>query len=182
MPDRCARSLAARPALVLCLMLGATATAGYAQGEAGRKPPCSAPQYRQFDFWIGDWEVRNPDGQIVGENHIHPILGGCALLEEWSGSGGSAGKSVNMFDASTGRWHQTWAGGGGMLLLLDGGLDGDAMTLRGTRVGPEGGTILDEIRWEPVEGGDVRQLWRFSTDDGVTWKVAFDGRYSRKAP
>ena len=30
--------------------------------------PCSAPEYRQFDFWLGEWEVQNPQGQVVGKN------------------------------------------------------------------------------------------------------------------
>jgi hypothetical protein len=167
--------------LALALVLAAPAAARAQQGPGGN-PPCAAPEYRQFDFWVGAWEVRNPAGDVVGENRIRPILGGCALLEEWSGSSGSAGKSVNMYDASTGRWHQTWVGGRGMLLLLDGGLDGDAMVLRGSRSAPDGGEVVDEIRWEPLEGGDVRQLWRTSRDGGKSWQTAFDGRYSPVAP
>ena len=41
--------------------------------------------------------------------------------------------------------------------------------------------MTDEIRWEPLEGGDVRQVWRSSRDGGETWSVAFDGRYVREA-
>ena len=32
-----------------------------------RKPPCSAPEYHQFDFWLGDWEVTTPDGKPAGQ-------------------------------------------------------------------------------------------------------------------
>lgn len=28
--------------------------------------PCSTPEYRQFDFWAGSWEVYAPNGQMVG--------------------------------------------------------------------------------------------------------------------
>jgi hypothetical protein len=35
--------------------------------------PCSAPAYRQFDFWLGDWKVRRPDGKIAGANRIMRI-------------------------------------------------------------------------------------------------------------
>ena len=44
--------------------------------------------YRQFDFWIGDWEVFNPQDQRVGSNRIDKVLGGCALHESWRGGTG----------------------------------------------------------------------------------------------
>ena len=31
------------------------------------QPPCPAPQSRQFDFWVGDWDVFMPDGKKSGE-------------------------------------------------------------------------------------------------------------------
>src|SRR5262245_23301808 len=32
--------------------------------------PCGAPENRQFDFWIGDWQVHKPDGSFAGMNRI----------------------------------------------------------------------------------------------------------------
>src|SRR5215469_2409499 len=31
---------------------------------------CSKDVYRQFDFWIGKWEVKSPVGKIVGRNEV----------------------------------------------------------------------------------------------------------------
>ena len=53
--------------------------------------PCTAPEYRQFDFWIGDWVVQNPAGQIAGMNSITREYDGCLLVEHWAGTGGGAG-------------------------------------------------------------------------------------------
>ena len=25
---------------------------------------CGAPENRQFDFWVGDWQVHRPDGSL----------------------------------------------------------------------------------------------------------------------
>ena len=41
--------------------------------------PCASPEYHQFDFWIGDWEVRGKNGQILGHNHISKRHGGCVV-------------------------------------------------------------------------------------------------------
>ena len=33
-----------------------------------RPAPCTAPEHRQFDFWIGEWPVKTPDGKVAGAN------------------------------------------------------------------------------------------------------------------
>lgn len=40
--------------------------------------------YRQFDFWIGDWEAFNLKGKKAGDSKISLILDSCVILEEWS--------------------------------------------------------------------------------------------------
>ena len=84
--------------------------------QAGGAPPtpkpfdCSGPEYRQFDFWVGDWDVFNPAGQKVGVNIIQMFAGGCGVLENWTNAGGGDGKSINYYDASTQKWYQHWIG------------------------------------------------------------------------
>ncbi|WP_245917623.1 hypothetical protein [Aureitalea marina] len=41
--------------------------------------PCCTPEHRAFDFWIGEWEVTNPDGSEAGVNTITRIEDGCVL-------------------------------------------------------------------------------------------------------
>jgi len=62
--------------------------------------PCQAIEHRQFDFWVGQWDVFGPAGKKVGENKIELIADGCALLEQWSGNGGVTGKSLTSTTAS----------------------------------------------------------------------------------
>lgn len=144
--------------------------------------PCSADEYRQFDFWVGEWEVRDPAGKVVGNNTITPILGGCVLLEEWTAAGGAySGKSFNLFDRSRRRWHQTWVDVGGALLELDGVLRDGVMILEGVTVDREGKTVHNRITWTPSADGKVRQHWETSSDGGSTWATAFDGSYARVA-
>jgi hypothetical protein len=164
--------------LVLPIVLRAQA----APGASARPAPCSRPEHRQFDFWVGQWDVTTPNGRKAGTNRITPIDGGCALREEWTGASGSSGTSLNIFDAATGRWHQTWVGNDGLLLQLDGGMKDGSMELTGATPGASGARTLHRIRWTPLSGepARVRQLWESSTDGGRTWSVAFDGTYTRK--
>ena len=98
-----------------------------ATAQDARQSRCSGPEYRQFDFRVGDWEVRTPDGNLAGTNTITPMLNGCVLHEQWAGAGGSVGENFNIYDRQSGTWHQTWVANGGLLLRLDGGMaDGES--------------------------------------------------------
>lgn len=146
-----------------------------------QQPPPPPPEASQFDFWIGEWEVTQPDGKKAGENKIVPINGGRALLENWtSASGGYAGKSLNSYDASKGQWKQFWVDTSGLVLELSGGMVDGSMVLSGARKNRKGAEVVDRITWTPNEDGSVRQHWEFSQDGGTTWQTAFDGRYVKK--
>ncbi|HEY2797287.1 MAG TPA: hypothetical protein VGK26_05305 [Thermoanaerobaculia bacterium] len=145
--------------------------------------PCASPEHHQFDFWQGDWEVREA-GKVAGTNRISRVLGGCALREEWAGADGGKGTSLNVYDSALRRWHQTWVDDKGLVLLLEGEWRGGRMVLEGERptLAAEGAsrTTRERISWTPQNGGRVRQLWESSSDAGKTWQVVFDGIYAPK--
>jgi len=173
------------PALCLAALCLAALPGGPAAVSAGSLParppadptPCATPEYRQFDFWLGEWEVRTPDGKRAGANTIRRTLGGCVLQENWRGAGGHNGTSYNIYDASRRRWHQTWVDDDGLLLQLDGTFSDGRMTLAGETVDSTGKQVKQRISWERLEGGKVRQRWE-SSPDGEAWKVEFEGIYS----
>ena len=143
---------------------------------------CSSEKYRQFDFWIGDWDVSS-NGKAAGTNSIRAIHKGCALQENWQGSGegGISGSSFNIYDRANDKWHQTWVDAGGILLELNGGFFDGKMVLSGERPSRDGsGTSLHRISWTPLEDGVVRQLWEVSKDSGRSWSVLFDGLYEKQ--
>ncbi len=130
---------------------------------------CDTPEYHQFDFWIGDWEVIAPNGSVAGRSHIERIANGCGIEEQWTGSGGGSGRSLNHYGADH-RWHQYWVGAGGSVLNLSGTLEGNVMTL---------GDAADRLIFTNNPDGSVRQQWQATADKGKTWTTTFDGRYSR---
>jgi hypothetical protein len=169
--------------IALLVLPLAAAAQEEAAAPASAVPSCDEAEYRQFDFWIGDWAVTSND-QPAGANRVHTILDGCALQENWQGSGpgGVSGTSFNIYDKANGRWHQTWVDSTGTLLQLDGGLVDGVMVMSGQRPAPDGkGVTLHRISWTASPDGTVRQLWEASTDNGGNWKVLFDGLYQRRA-
>jgi hypothetical protein len=144
--------------------------------------PCAGPEYRQFDFWIGTWDVHGPKDAVVGHSRIESILGGCVIAEHWSSgpNGANDGKSYNIYDRELGKWEQFWVDASGSRLLLSGGLVGADMVLEGVQSKPDPKTGIaqrERITWTPNADGSVRQLWQSSKDAGKTWTVAFDGLY-----
>lgn len=170
----------ARRRLFLLLISGTMFAAGpvMAQGQQG----CVAPEYRQFDFWIGSWSVSTPKGKVAGTNRIEKILGGCVLQEHWRSANGGDGTSLNMWNAADSTWRQVWMDAGGNLLELKGRLVGSEMVLSGRRpaAGRPDAVTIDRVTWTPLANGTVRQHWESSTDDGATWSTAFDGIYARE--
>lgn len=143
--------------------------------------PAPPPEARQFDFWLGEWEVFSPDGKKQGENRIEPVAGGWGLLEDWTGAGGYTGKSLNTWFPAKKRWQQFWVGQGGALELAGGLNERGEMVLTGRSAGADGKEILERITWTPNPDGTVRQHWQQSADGGATWTTVFDGRYRKKA-
>ncbi len=156
------------------LLLGLCASAGVAASAA----PCDGPAHREFDFWLGQWQVHTPAGQLAGNNRIEREYGGCVVHERYTTGRGYSGESLNIYDASRKRWHQTWVDSAGTLLRLEGGLREGSMVLEGPAVDAQGRPIAHRIRWTPNADGSVRQLWE-TTDAAGQWRTTFEGLYTR---
>lgn len=120
--------------LILVLTLALPPHSTTAQSQASRRPDCSAPEHRQFDFWVGDWNVTS-GGQQGGTNDITLILGKCVIQEHWVGAKGLTGQSYNFYDREDGQWHQLWVDDAGSALDLAGHFSGGKMILAGTKGG-----------------------------------------------
>src|SRR5437763_15727146 len=89
--------------------------------------PCAGPEYHQFDFWVGRWDVYNPKGQMVAHSLIEPVYG-CGIRENWMPLGKpGGGGSLNIYVPDEKRWEQFWIDSDGSRALLTGGWYGAAM-------------------------------------------------------
>ena len=163
----------------IMLALGGSAAWSQPPPAAPALPPpdCSGPEYRQFDFWIGRWEVTQ-GGKLAGHNRISRELGDCALREHWQGAGGLEGVSLNFFDRGDGRWHQLWVDGRGGVLRLSGSAPGPGQML--LESDPAASGPRQRIHWSLREDGVVVQHWQQSADGGASWTTAFLGEYRKQ--
>jgi hypothetical protein len=144
--------------------------------------PCkAAPEFRQFDFWIGEWDVKTPQGGIAGSSSVQLILGQCIIFENWTSGAGSSGKSFNIYDVNDKKWHQTWVSDKGVFTHYIGEFkDGNMVVVADTIVG--GKKTLARMTFSKLPNGDVRQFGENSVDNGKTWTTSFDLIYSKKRP
>jgi ketosteroid isomerase-like protein len=157
------------------LLVAALVANGLAAAAQTSKPAsCSAPEYRQFDFWRGDWDVFESDGVTAAAHvRVDRRLGGCVLHEVYDDPTGLQGESFTIYDASRRVWHQTWVTNRGQLLQIEGRTEGDAVVLTGSYRSATGEKTDVRATWKPVNSG-VRETALTSADDGKTWKPWFD--------
>jgi predicted negative regulator of RcsB-dependent stress response len=145
--------------------------------EKNRAPCEHMEEFSQFDFWLGEWRVVDPQGTFQGSNKIEKTQGGCLLVENWTGAAGTTGTSMNFYDGHAREWVQVWVSPG-LQLEIRGGLVDGSMVLVGNAYYIQTGDYHPfRGTWTPMEGGIVRQHFEQSTDGGESWTTWFDGRY-----
>jgi hypothetical protein len=145
-----------------------------------RVPGCTAPEFRQFDFWLGRWKVTNPKGGASRHERDLALSEGCAAREQWTSARGQGGTSLNYYDSSGHEWHQDWIGGDGTILHLHGGIKNGTMVLTDESSGTKA-SILNRFTFTPLPDGKVKQEWAMSKDEGATWQISFVGTYEKTA-
>ena len=149
--------------------------------------PCSRPEFRQFDFWVGEWEAFGLKGNKAGDSRISIILDSCVILEEWTSTGAQqgliySGKSFNSFNASSKQWQQTWADNTGNTteFLRGEGSDGKIIYYADKVTGPKGENFMRRLTFTKLSNDKVRQFGERSDDSGKTWTTEYDLEYRRK--
>ncbi len=165
---------------------GATAVPASTGSTPSKPPPnpCATdPAFRQFDFWVGNWDVTSPKGKKQGENQISKVEAGCLIVERWRSVSGNTGQSYNYYDPVTKKWRQVWVSQG-MSIDYEGGLraaDG-AMVLQGEIHYHNGTSFPFRGEWIPRPDGSVRQHFEQFDPKADKWATWFTGIYRRKAP
>lgn len=148
--------------------------------------PCSKPEFRQFDFWVGEWEAFGQKDVKAGDSKISIILDSCVILEEWTGVPNQGftytGKSFNSYNAASKQWQQTWTDNtGNTTEFLRGEASAGKIIYYADKItGPKGKNFMRRLTFTKLDGDKVRQFGERSDDNGVSWTVEYDLEYRRK--
>jgi tetratricopeptide (TPR) repeat protein len=145
--------------------------------------PCMVdPHLREFDFWVGEWDVfvRGTNTR-AGSSKVQVISNGCALLENWEAPPGN-GKSINYIDPTNHKWKQAWAGSNtnGTQEFVNGEYKDGAMRFSFESINPQGQKIMGRFIFYNEKPGQVRQFNEISSDGGKTWVTSYDFTYIKK--
>lgn len=139
---------------------------------------CCSEKHSEFDFWVGEWTVTNPDGSKAGHNTIIKTQDKCMLQENWiSATAGYTGTSSNFYNVKTKQWEQIWIDNQAGTLHLKGEKVGNQMILKtDVEINEDGESFYHRVTWTDNADGTVRQYWE-TISKGKAIVVAFDGLY-----
>ncbi len=146
-----------------------------------KKAPCDTEKHNEFNFWVGDWNVYNKQGKLIGANKILKMHSNCVMQENWvSKTSNSRGTSYNYVDLTDNTWNQLWVDNSGYSLVLKGNLVDGKMVLKSDLVKGQKGDYYNRITWTPNKDGSVTQVWEFISTQGKVIQEAFRGIYKKK--
>lgn len=163
--------------LITTVLFLFVSVSGFSQNDNCK---CCTEKHAEFDFWIGNWTVTNPDGSQAGTNIIDKVQDNCVLRENWtSAKGNYTGTSHNFYNAKTKQWEQIWIDNQGGSLHLKGNREGNQMILKtDEEINKDGKPFYHRVTWTLNEDGSVRQYWETITN-GKDVTVAFNGLYKK---
>jgi hypothetical protein len=171
---------------IILVLLALTSLGAAQQNNAAQPKPCSEPEQKQLEFWVGEWDLtwpgNNPGETAHGTNSIKRILDGCIVQENFSGGDAMRlrGQSVSIFDIRGGKWKQTWVDNEGGYLDLVGEFKDGQMVLAREATRPDGTKALQRMVFKNITHSEFDWSWEGSKDGGKTWTVQWPIHYKRK--
>jgi len=156
--------------------------------EGGPVALPDAPE-RQFDFWLGEWDVRNLtlSGKSFRDSgsalaRVHPVVDGGAVLEQWSGTARGdrlIGSSLRAWDPALGRWviWLNWHGGSPAgFSVMHGARNGERLE----QFPPDDATrsryAFSQLHEDSCQWDEAR-----SEDGGESWTSSWVMQFTRRA-
>lgn len=173
--------------------LGAEPAGRQAQAAVPQTPPapprCDRPEHRQFDYWVGEWDVRASGTSETAPTPLGNVIrledDGCVLTEHWT-TPRMTGRSLNIYDRTRGQWHQTWVDSTGGLHEYWGNADGDGNIVFHGSTPAAAGNVRQAVRLtffnlgpDKARPARVRQFSEVLGADG-RWTTNYDLLYFRR--
>ena len=143
-------------------------------------PACAGPEFRQLDFWVGEWNLTWDGGK--GTNVVTREMDGCVIHEHFSSDASQQflrGESVSSYQPKLGIWRQTWVDNQGGYIPLTGELKKDGtFVLTTTRLNEK--QRQTRMIFENIKPASFTWRWQSTADDGEAWKDEWVIAYARK--
>ncbi|MGD2027044.1 MAG: hypothetical protein PVI99_04440 [Anaerolineales bacterium] len=141
--------------------------------------PCAAVEARQFDFWLGNWDLTWGEDER-GSNSITTRYDGCVIEEKFNGAPSMdfRGMSVSTYNPTIEKWQQTWVDSQGSYIHLTGVFKDGKMVL--VNHPPESdGSLLFRMVFYNIKDDSLDWDWERSEDGGQSWELRWRIHYER---
>lgn len=151
--------------------------------------PCTSPEARQFDFWVGEWDLSWPAEQAggregdrqTGYNRINELFGDCVIEENFTTDDASfRGHSVSVYDEAGGVWRQTWVDSAGGYLSFTGGMESGDMILSTDPTEENGQISINRMVFSEIAADSLEWAWQKTIDGGQSWADVWNISYRRR--
>ncbi|MFW6079246.1 MAG: hypothetical protein ACODAE_06480 [Gemmatimonadota bacterium] len=177
---------------------GPGVSAGGVPAESSFSAPthCTHSRARDFDFWIGEWDVLNrqrpPEGVGFYEtgrstDRVYPVVGGCGIVEHWRGDAFRfiLGFSIRAYDPAEDEWTIVllWPTNGRPSFgELRGGFRHGRGEFSFQWVRPDGDTATNRFTFSDITPNSLRWENATSRDGGLTWMGNWVMEFTRRDP
>jgi hypothetical protein len=134
---------------------------------------------RQFDFWLGEWDLRWSDGR-TGTDSVFLDLGDNVVVGSLDARPSLDYQRVchSVYARADGCWKHTWVDSDGNYLDFAGAFADGEMDLR-REARHDGGVALFRVRWHDIEAESLTWSYERSDDGGESWASLWSIDYSR---
>ncbi|MBI4748337.1 MAG: hypothetical protein HY774_07590 [Acidobacteria bacterium] len=168
--------------ILLPLFIGLPSARLATNGPRQFTPTGLPSEARQFDFWLGRWNVAIPGINFPVQDVITSfgLGGGIAILEDFRAGAQPIGTSISLYSPKTGKWYQTWYDTDQLLIEMAGGVQDGNMIIQGPHFGTATGErLLGRITFSRITAQNLDFLYEVSTDKGKTWQLSLSSRFTR---
>jgi len=171
--------------ILVIILLPLVIAADTPPSNTGAETRCTAPEARQFDFWLGDWAItgryRTSDStweEGTATNLVTLEFDSCVISENFRSKDlGLNGHSVSTWSPKLKKWRQTWVDNSGTYLDFVGGMEGDNMVLYNERAN-DTMTVYYRMVFSDITDDSMTWVWERSKDK-KTWKRMMELFYKR---
>src|SRR5271166_1152942 len=143
MPKLIARQKASRTAL-LGMLIGLTLPATALAADAA---PCASPENRQFDYWLGNWNIGAAGSSGNARSTVTLSLDKCLVVENWDGGRGHSGQNIFGYSADDKSWYGMFADNEGRVhVFTSGKVSSGSAEFEGTNRGANGENVLNRVK------------------------------------
>lgn len=151
------------------------------QATQAPPPACVAPENRALDFWVGDWDALDQQGQVIGTNRItRNEYGDCVITEHFVGAP-LIGHSVSIYRPGLKQWRQVWVDNqGGFFDLVGGPVTGGDHIFYFENKRPVETMPFQRMIWQDVKKDSFIWRWQRKAKAEEAWADSWVIHYRRK--